>query len=179
MKRIYLGIVIGFVLISIIPSSYALQEVAGKINLQIKPGETQHFNWGLLSDSNNATTVSLSASGSGSQFLSFPKSVTLSPHQIATVSVTVTVPSDYNGQSEITPYLFATQAGQPGGPTILNIQVMKIVTLDINETQNVQPTVTPTQKQTVPEFPFAIPILVLAITSLIAIYRLKSPRVNI
>jgi len=176
-KKIYLSIIVGVVLISMISSSYALQEVAGKITLQMKPGETQNLNWGLLSDSNDTITVSLSASGNGSQFLSFPKSVSLPPHQVVTVPVTATIPSDYNGQSELTPYLFATQAGQQGGPTILNVQVMKIVTLDINGTQK-----TPSHIQigsSVPEFPFAIPILVLAITSLIVIYRIKSSSVKI
>ncbi|MDE1840384.1 MAG: hypothetical protein KGI09_00730 [Thaumarchaeota archaeon] len=177
MKKIYFSIIVGVALISMISSSYALQEVAGKITLQMKPGENQNFNWGLLSDSDNTITVSLSASGNGSQFLSFPKTITLPPHQVVTVSVTATVPSNYNGQTELTPYLFATQAGQSGGPTILNVQVMKIVTLNINETQN-----TPTTSHAagaVPEFPFAIPVLIIAIMSLIVIHRLKSSNVKI
>lgn len=96
---------------------------------------------------------------------------------MVTISVTATVPPNYSGQSQLTPFLFATQEGHAGGQTILNVQVMKIVTLNINGTQNIQ--TAPKQSSTVPEFPFAIPILIIAITSFIVIYRLKFHNIRI
>ncbi len=146
-------------------NSYALQEVAGKVILKLNPGEKQTFSWGLLSDDNSAITVSLSATGEGSKFLSFPESVTLSPQKIVYVSVDVNVPPDYSGKSELTPILSATQQGEQGGPTVLNIQVQKIVTMDISTSQS---------NSAVPEFPSVAGIIfAIAILSVIVTIRSK------
>ncbi len=142
--------------IPVIASSYALQEVAGKITLQLNPGEKQYFRWGLLSDSNDTITVSITAVGNGSQFLSFPTSVTLQPKQITYVNVNASIPSNYAGKSILSPLLFATQAGKQGGPTVLNIAVQKLVTLNITGAQNAQPQMPipiAQPKGAVPEFP--------------------------
>ena len=168
MRKTYLTVLLVVALVPMISNSYALQEVAGKIILNLSAGQTQRFNWELVSDSSNSTTVALSASGNGSEMLSFPKTVTLQPHQMVTISVTSSVPPYYSGPSQLTTFLFATQKCQAGGPTILNVQVMKIVTMNINGTSHTPPTT-----NAVPEFQFAMPILVLSIASFIVIYRLK------
>src|SRR3970040_2381305 len=74
---------------------YALQQVAGKIMVEIKPGETKSFQWGLISDEDNPITIGLSAMGSGSEFLSFEKSITLQPRQLIYANVTVTITQDH------------------------------------------------------------------------------------
>jgi predicted secreted protein with PEFG-CTERM motif len=186
-KILYFAI-FAVLLIPIIANSSALQEVAGKVILQLSPGETQHFNWGLLSDSNTTITVSLSAGGgNGSQFLSYPKSVTLQPKQTTYVDVSATIPSNYAGPSLLHLFMFATQAGQQGGMTVINTQVGKVVTLNITAAPAPQPqtpapitqpsTSTPSAQPqaTTPEFP-SIAGVIFAVATMSAIILMVSKR---
>jgi hypothetical protein len=119
--------------------AYALQQVAGHIVVDISPGETKTFGWGILSDSNQSSTtittnVNISANGNGSQFLSFPKSVKLPPSgEIVYVPVNVSVPANYktNSVQELNPTIRATEAGQKFGPTAINIEMSKILSIVI------------------------------------------------
>jgi hypothetical protein len=131
-----------FLILSLIPSlvsitqTYALQQVAGNIVVDIKPGETKTFNWGLLADKNNqSSTVNVTADGMGAEFLSFPENVTVaaSSGQITDVSVNVTIPLNYTGPRELTPSIRATQAGQEVGATIINIAMSKVLCIAIAE----------------------------------------------
>ena len=142
-------------IIPMMSNSYALQEVASKINLSLKPGDQTAFNWGIVSDSSDIITVQLKAVGDGSQFLSYPRQVTLSPQKIVYVVVNASIPTNYYGKSTFTPFLIATQAGQQGGSTVLNIQVQKLVTLHIVGAPSTPPTgISSAQSgSTVPEFP--------------------------
>ncbi|TLX81586.1 MAG: hypothetical protein E6K98_07035 [Thaumarchaeota archaeon] len=137
MKIIWFFVIVALILVPItVTNSAALQEVAGKIEVDIKPGETKTFQWGLISDSDTTTTLGLSAEGKGAQFLFLPKSVTLDPHQFAYVQVNATIPNNYPGNVTLTPAMDATEFGQTGGATVINIQVKKFVTLVIAANEN-------------------------------------------
>lgn len=139
MKRIWLFFVIlDLLLISMLitTESEALQQVAGPILVEIKPGETKTFQWGLGSDSDNITTVELRAEGEGAEFLSFPKTVSIEPRQLVYVEVTVTIPSDHPGDIQLNPAMYATEFGEKGGATVINIQMKKIVTIMISPNEN-------------------------------------------
>src|SRR5207245_4066704 len=139
MKTIWLFVIVALILVPItVTNSAALQEVAGKIKVDIKPGETKTFQWGLISDSDTTTTLGLSAEGKGAQFLFLPKSVTLDPHQFVYVQVNATIPNNYPGNVTLTPAMDATEFGQTGGATVINIQVKKFVTLVIAANENPQ-----------------------------------------
>ena len=116
--------------------SFALQQVAGKIQVDIKPGETKTFQWTLISDNDKPTDVKISTEGKGSEFLSFEHDVTLAPKGSANVEFTVNIPNDYPGGVELTPSLFATEFGQKGGTTVLNIQMLKIPSIVIAPNEN-------------------------------------------
>jgi hypothetical protein len=110
----------------IITQSYALQQVAGDIVVNVKPGETKTLRWGLLSEKNESSTVNITADGIGAEFLSFPENVTLTASgQINYVPVNVSIPSNYTGAKELNPSIIATQAGEEVGPTIINIAMSK------------------------------------------------------
>ena len=123
----------GIVLIIIgVNQIYALQQVAGKIVAEIKPGETKTVQWGLVSDrQNDITTVELKADGKGAEFLSFPKTVRIDPGQLVFVNITVNVPSDYSNNVELNPTIYATEFGEKGGPTVMNIQMKKVLSVII------------------------------------------------
>jgi hypothetical protein len=121
-----------FPILSIIPNlitikqSYALQQVAGQIVVEIKPGETKAFTWGLLSEKNQSSTVNITADGIGVEYLSFPENITLPANlQLTNVSVNVSIPLNYTGAKELNPTIRATQAGEEIGATIINISMSK------------------------------------------------------
>jgi hypothetical protein len=117
--------------------SYALQQVAGDIVVDIKPGETKTFRWGLLSEKNESSTVNMTADGIGAEFLSFPENITLTTRgQVNYVPVNVSIPSNYTGVKELKPSIRATEAGEEVGSTIINIAMSKVlcVVIDQNNT---------------------------------------------
>ncbi|HKU50162.1 MAG TPA: hypothetical protein VJP79_09445, partial [Nitrososphaera sp.] len=52
-----------------ITGALALQQVAGEIKVTVQPGQTSSFQWGLLSDIDQPSTVRLHAEGEGAEFL--------------------------------------------------------------------------------------------------------------
>ena len=130
-----LAIIIIFILL-LVPVSFnssdALRQVAGKIIVDIKPGGTDSFEWGLASDKTNAiTTVKISAEGDGAEFLSFEKSYDIDPQKFLYIPVTVNVPADYPGDITLEPLLYATEFGEEGGATVINIRMLKVLTFNI------------------------------------------------
>lgn len=112
--------------------SEALRQVAGKIIVDIKPGQSDTFQWGLASDeANKITTVVFSAEGDGSEFLSFQETLDIDPKKFEYITVTVSIPADYPGGITLEPFLFATEYGEEGSATQLNIRMLKIPTLNI------------------------------------------------
>lgn len=170
MKLAWLFILTILLLPAIIIEAHAIREVAGKVNVQITPGQTKSFQWGMLSDSNSVTAIQLSAQGQGSEFLSFPKSVSLNPQALQYVNVTVSVPPTYPGNVHLTPTLFGTQVGQQNGPTIINVQIAKAVTLAIAPNPNPQIAAQGITNSTVPEFgSISAVVLAIAVMTVIAI----------
>jgi hypothetical protein len=113
-------------------SALALQQAAGKIELLVPPGGKSTFQWGLLSDGDKEIEVQLRAEGNGSEFMSFPSSVVLEPGKLQWVTVAVSIPQDHPGSVELQPSLFATELGETGGATVINIQMQKQVKLAIS-----------------------------------------------
>ena len=181
MKKILFAALVVALILPVISNSYALQEVAGPVNLSLKPGDSTSFNWGLVSDSGDTITVTLKAVGDGSQFLSYPTQVTLLPQKIVYVSVNASIPQDYYGKSSFTPFMIATQAGEQGGPTVLNIQVQKLVTVNIIGAPTTAPvTSTPSPSgAVVPEFPSVGSIIfVLSVMLVLGIAALSRQRLG-
>ena len=109
----------------------ALLQQAGKISVKVSPEKTETFTWGLQSDSDKIITLQLSAEGSGSEFLDFPKSIQLAPDEYVHVEIDITIPQDYSGPLTLSPKMVATKSGQSGGPTVINIQMAKTVYITI------------------------------------------------
>jgi len=115
----------------------ALRQVAGKPEFNLKPGQSDSFEWGLASDEKSKEiAVELSATGDGSEFLSFEKSISIQPNTFEYITVTVSIPDDYPGNITLTPRLFATEFGEKGATTIINVQMAKTVTLTISPNDN-------------------------------------------
>lgn len=117
--------------LSIAPHASALQQVAGKVELAMAPGETQTFRWGLVSDIDEAAELGLRAEGAGSEFIALPRTVDLAAKGSVYVTVNVTIPAEHPGGVVLKPVVYATQFGKPGGPTIINLQMQKTLTITI------------------------------------------------
>jgi hypothetical protein len=116
-------------------SSYGLQQVAGPIVIEIKPGETKYFFWGLLTDKNQSNTVNLTADGTGAEYLSLPKSITLSPGNFTYVQGNITIPAVVPAGIELKPSIHALEVGEnvTAGSNIVNVQMSKILTVMIGQ----------------------------------------------
>lgn len=117
--------------LSIAPHASALQQVAGKVELVLAPGETRTFRWGLVSDIDEAAELGLRAEGAGSEFIALPRTVDLAAKGSVYVAVNVTIPAEHPGGITLKPVVYATQFGKPGGPTIINLQMQKTLTVTI------------------------------------------------
>jgi len=118
-------------------NAYALRQVAGTIELEINPGESKSFEWGLASDDpNDITTIHLRAEGDGSEFISFVvDSLNIEPSKTIFILVTISIPADYPGGITLSPKLYAAEFGESGGATVMNIQMLKIpvIVIALNE----------------------------------------------
>ena len=110
----------------------ALRQIAGSLELDLKPGQSGTVQWGLISDDMvYPTDIQISAKGDGYEFLSFVESYTIEPSGNIMVPITVSIPVDYPGDITLNPRLYATEIGESGGATIVNVQMLKIISLDI------------------------------------------------
>jgi len=133
MKKFF---VFGLAAMFILPLGFdnvdALRQVAGIIELDLKPGDADTFQWGMISDETEyLTSLELSVEGEGAEFLSFPKTIELQPEELKFVDVTVEIPDDFPGGVTFEPRLIATEFGQTGGATVINLRVLKVVTLNL------------------------------------------------
>ncbi len=135
----FLVIMMAFVFIFGYDDAYALQQVAGKLEANISKGETATLQWALISDNpDKVTRVELRAEGPGSEFISLPKFADLPPQQVYNVVITVNIPSDYSGNAVFNPSVYATEKGEQGGPTVINIQMLKVLTINVLDAQKPQ-----------------------------------------
>jgi hypothetical protein len=127
-----------FTPLNTIRHSYALQQLAGNIIIETMPGETETFNWGLISDKNASVTVNITADGTGAEYLSFPENITLPVGENVTyIPVNVSIPANYTGSKELTTTITATEeAGEEVGNTIINIGVSKILCIVVGAENN-------------------------------------------
>ena len=126
--------------LSLIPisTSDALLQQAGKIIVDISPGETRSFSWGLQSDDDKTLTVQIFAEGDGSEFLSFPASMQIEPEEVIFVPFDVMIPKVYDGSLTLSPTIVATEFGDTGSSTVINVQMAKTVNISIIPLQEIE-----------------------------------------
>jgi hypothetical protein len=127
----------------LVPSTLALQQVAGALVINVPIGGSNSTKYGLINDGKETITVSLRAEGDVSKYLSFPETVTLEPNKIVYVDVEARLPNDYNDGSAISGWLYALQEGKPGQVRI-NVQMKKNVTILVTGQTASEPVVSST-----------------------------------
>ncbi len=119
--------VVGFLLM-LIPSVFALGQVAGKLVIIVPVGASNSTRYGLVNNGNETITAILRAEGDVAEFLSFQENIILPPKKVTFVTITANIPEDYDSSrgGNITGYLYALQEGESGQVTI-NVQAKKSV----------------------------------------------------
>ena len=137
MKLFWIFVILGLMIAPVgITQSDALRQMAGPVVFSIAPGETRTTTWTLISDNNSPTNLEVKAQGWGSQFLSFSSTIPLEPKQAIELEITVNIPFDHPGGVELKPNLLATELGEKGGSTVINIQALKRVLIIIEQNEN-------------------------------------------
>ena len=141
MRSIWIFLILLTSLLQIgISQADALQQAAGPIVVELKPGETKTVQWGLVSDKeNDVTVVELKADGNGAEFLSFPKTVYIEPGQLIFVDITVTIPPENTNNVELNPTILATESDQSESSTLMNIQMKKTLSIIISSQNKAKP----------------------------------------
>jgi hypothetical protein len=132
----------------------AFQQIAGPVIINITPGETKSFTWGLLAENNETSMLKIYSDGEGSEFLSLPEHFRLSPGLTNYLVGNVTIPVSHPTNVTITPIVHSTvsenDTSNTGGANAVNIELSKIITISIaaNKTQAIDSNLTsmPTQK---------------------------------
>jgi Ca2+-binding RTX toxin-like protein len=72
-------------------------QYASKPDWKLYPGESDSFNWGVISNGEDevGTVEIVSGGGNGDKFLTFPESVEIEANRSAFIPITVTIPEDY------------------------------------------------------------------------------------
>ncbi len=138
MKQILIFTILVLLSISFIFTQVeGLMQIGGPQELEISPGETKTFEWGLISSEDVGTiTLEMGAAEWGSQFITIEKSLELGPRETKYVVITVTIPDDHPGGTIITPNIEATQFGEATGSTIINIKAFKKTVITILQNEN-------------------------------------------
>lgn len=134
-------IVITIIVTTTIEQANAFQQVAGPVIININPGETKSFSWGLVAGNNETSTLKLYADGIGSEFLSFPETFMLSSGKINYIVGNVTIPFSNPTNTTLNPIIHTTLSENDttnvGGGNVINVELSKILTITIgaNKTQ--------------------------------------------
>lgn len=137
MRNIWIFCIFGLFLIPITAQqSNGLIQFGGAEVIEISPGETKTFEWQLKSSDEKPISLDIGSYGWGSQFFSYPDTLNISANEIGTLKVTVTIPADHPGGVQLEPRVTATQFGEEGAQTTINVRAAKIVQLSILQNEN-------------------------------------------
>ena len=106
-------------------SVFALGQVAGPVVIHVRAGESNTSIWGIFNQ--DPVTVSFSADGNASEFISFPEKITLEANnKISWINIVAAIPADYNYAQgkNITGAIYALSEGE-SGQVQLNLQLKK------------------------------------------------------
>ena len=84
-------------------------QLAGKLQFNLEPGESQTVQWGMFNIGDETIIGFFDIEGEGSEFVSFPESVDIPPGDPVYVDVTVTIPSDYPNDVYLSPFITAIE----------------------------------------------------------------------
>jgi len=103
------------------------------MDVNLKPGESQTFEWGLFTELDKPVVVTLRAEGEGKELLSFPKTIDAQPGVWNEIEITITIPEDHPNDVILTPALFALIEGDKSTGFAINVQFRNVATIIIGD----------------------------------------------
>ncbi len=122
-----------FLTISFAQTSEGLGQLAGKLTFELKPGESETLQWGMVNEKVQGVTVFLSAKGVGFELLSYPETVFLPAESTTYVDVTVTIPSDYQNDVYFKPFLTAIEPNESEDIVRISMAIQPILEIVIGD----------------------------------------------
>lgn len=118
----------------------AFQQVAGPVIINLNPGETKSFSWGLIAENNETSTLRIYADGNGSEFLSIPQTFKLAAGSLNTIVGNITIPPNYPTNTTLSPIVHTTlsendTANTGGNAVAIQLSKMLTVSIGVNNTQ--------------------------------------------
>jgi hypothetical protein len=109
------------------------QQIAGPVLVNVSPGETKSFSWGLVAGNNETSNLRIYADGNGSEFLSIPASFKLVPGIINNITGNVTIPANYPTNTTLNPIVHSTisENDTSSRGNAVNVELSKLLTLTI------------------------------------------------
>lgn len=98
---------------------------SGRLQFHLEPGESQTLQWGMINVGEETITVLLDVKDDGSEFITFPSSVDVSPDGTTYVDVTVTIPSDYPNDVYLTPRITAIEQSDSEEPVRISLAIQQ------------------------------------------------------
>lgn len=119
----------------------AFQQIAGPLIINVNPGETKSFSWGLLAGNNETSILKIYADGNGSELLSIPQTFKLAPGRTNYIAGNVTIPFNHPTNTTLTPIIHSTISENDttnSGGNAVNVELSKLLTITIgsNSTQS-------------------------------------------
>ncbi len=152
-----LGILGFFGILLLIPFAQNIEglgQTAGNLVYDLQPGQSQTLEWGLLNSDTTAIALTLSASGEGSEFISFPESVEIPPGEWRFIDITVTIPSEHPNDVYLGPIMSALLAANEDGVLRISFDLKKPLDIKIGNVEIpevVAQVPEPVESQTEPE----------------------------
>jgi hypothetical protein len=119
----------------------AFQQIAGPVIVNINPGETKSFSWGLLAGNNETSLLKIYADGNGSEFLSIPQTFRLNPGKTNYIVGNITIPLNHPTNTSLNPIVHSSisenDTENAAGGNAVNVELSKIIaiTVGVNKTQ--------------------------------------------
>jgi len=142
MQKILLTIILSLFIIPLVAhQGYSLIQYGTVVELELLPGESETFEWSFrASEKDTAIDLKMGSYGWGSQFFSHPETLHVPANEKVTINITVTIPPDHPGGVTLgvdsVLRASATQLGEEGGQTVINIRASRIVHLTILQNEN-------------------------------------------
>ena len=113
-------------ILPLIPFANAFSQTGTDAIVNVQPGESFAYKWGLNSDlTDSPIVVQLRAEGEAAELFSFPESVELLPGEWSYVDLVVTIPKDHPNDVVRTADVYALMKGEGQGTTVFNLQMQK------------------------------------------------------
>lgn len=126
---------------SLIQQARAFQQVAGPVIINLNPGETKSFSWGLIAENNETSTLKIYVDGNGSEYISIPQTFRLVAGSLNTIVGNITIPTNYPTNTSLNPIVHTTlsenETADTGGNAV-SVELSKMITISIGA-NNTQP----------------------------------------